>query len=387
LGHKFSKFANDLIGIQRRVEALESLLKLNSKEDDIRVLGVWGMGGIGKTTLASVLYDRISYQFDASCFIENFSDIYRNSGGRHGGATAVHKRILCQTMDEKNLDVYSPSEISGIVMNRLCDTKLLVVLDDVEQYEQLLELNLDPKSLLAGSRIIITTRDEHILKQYEADEIYEACFMDENDAHKLLCRKAFKNDHSNSTFQELVHEVLKHAQLLPLAIGVMGSFLYRRDAMQWRATLDGWQNNPNSGIMKVLQTSFEGLEQREREIFLHIACFFQGERDDYVRKILDACGLYPNIGISLVEKSLITLRNEGIHMHVMLQELGKQVVRGQHCDEPGLWSRLWLYRDFHRAMRTKTVTYLSKQILWFSHLYLYLFADNIFFISNRKESS
>jgi hypothetical protein len=144
---------------------------------------------------------------------------------------------------------------------------------------------------------------------------------------------------------------------------------------------------PNSGIMKVLQTSFEGLEQREREIFLHIACFFQGERDDYVRKILDACGLYPNIGISLVEKSLITLRNEGIHMHVMLQELGKQVVRGQHCDEPGLWSRLWLYRDFHRAMRTKTVTYLSKQILWFSHLYLYLFADNIFFISNRKESS
>jgi len=381
LGHKFSKFAKDLIGIQPRVEALESLLKLNSKEDDIRVLGIWGMGGIGKTTLASVLYDRISYQFDACCFIENFSEIYRNSGGRYGGATAVHKRILCQTMEEKNLDVYSPSEISGIVMNRLGNIKLLVVLDDVDQYEQLLELNIDPSSLLAGSRIIITTRDEHILIQYDADEIYEAQFMDENDAHKLLCRKAFKNDYSNITFEELVNEVLKHAELLPLAIGVMGSFLYKRDARQWRATLDGWRDNPNSGIMKVLQTSFDVLEQREKDIFLHIACFFKGERDDYIRKILDACGLNPNIGIPLLaEKSLIALRNEEIHMHVMLQELGKQVVRGQHPDEPGFWSRLWLYRDFHRAMMTKTVTYLSEQILWFFHL-------NITTFLTRKESS
>jgi len=61
LGHKFSGFADDLIGIQPRVEELESLLKLNSKDDEFRAIGIWGMAGIGKTTLASVLYDRVSY--------------------------------------------------------------------------------------------------------------------------------------------------------------------------------------------------------------------------------------------------------------------------------------------------------------------------------------
>jgi len=91
---------------------------------------------------------------------------------------------------------------------------------------------------------------------------------------------------------------------------------------------------------------------------MHVACFFDGEREDYVRRILDACELEPNIGISLItEKSFITIRNQEIHMHKMLQELGKQLVREKCPGEPRLWSRLWLYRDFYRAMITKPVTY------------------------------
>jgi hypothetical protein len=175
-----------------------------------------------------------------------------------------------------------------------------------------------------------------------------------------LCRKAFKSDYSKNTFAELILEVLKYAQGLPLAITVLGSFLCNRNIMQWRATFDGLQNNPDKRIMKVLRMSFEGLQPREKEIFLHVACFFEGEREDYVRRILHACGLQPNIGIPLIaEKSFITIRNQIICMHKMLQELGKQIVKGQHLDKPRFWSRLWLYKDFHRVMMTKMVTYLS----------------------------
>ncbi|KEH23211.1 NB-ARC domain disease resistance protein [Medicago truncatula] len=142
-------FAYDLIGIQPHVEALERLLNLKSVED-------------GKTTLATVLYDRIShhYQFGACCFFENVSKIYRD-----GGAIAVQRQILHQTLKEPNLDAYSPSEISGIIINR----------------------------------IIITTRDMHILELYGADKIYEAELMNDNDAHDLFLRKAFKSDNSRST--------------------------------------------------------------------------------------------------------------------------------------------------------------------------------------------
>jgi hypothetical protein len=200
----------------------------------------------------------------------------------------------------------------------------------------------------------------HILKLFGAHKMYTVNLMNDNDAKALLCRKAFKSDSSSSDYAKLIPKVLKYAQGLPLAIRLMGSFLYKRNITQWRATLKGLENNPDSGIMKVLLSSFEGLELREREIFLHVACFFEEEREDYVRRILDACRLQPHIGISLlVEKSFITIRNQEIHMHKMLQELGKKIVREQHPDEPRLWSRLWLYRDLHDAMITKPVINIS----------------------------
>jgi hypothetical protein len=93
-----------------------------------------------------------------------------------------------------------------------------------------------------------------------------------------------------------------------------------------------------------------------------------------VKRILDACGLNPHFGIqNLIEWSLITTKNQEIHMHEMLQELGKKIVRQQFLDEPGLWSRLWRYDDFYHVMMTETVTiYLSKiktfHIRWFKGL-------------------
>ncbi|XP_045798935.1 disease resistance protein RUN1-like isoform X2 [Trifolium pratense] len=361
LGHKFSGYADDLIGIQPQVRALEKLLKLSSHDDRCLVLGIWGMDGIGKTTLATVLYDTIShhYQFGACCFIENVSTIYREDG-----AIAVQKQILHQTLKEKNLDAYSRSEISGIIINRLKNIKVLIVLDDVDSFVQLQELHLNPRLLHPESRIIITTIDLNILELYGADKIHKVELMNYIDARKLLCRKAFQSDNSSSDYAELIPKVLEYAQGLPLAIRVMGSFLFNRDTKKWRATLDGLEKNPNSGTMKVLQSSFEGLENREREIFLHVACFFEGEREDYVRRILHACELQPDIGISLiVEKSFITIRNQEIHMHKILQELGKQIVRKEHPDEPRLWSRLWLYRDLNDAIRKLDLPNLKRMEL------------------------
>ncbi|CAI8592988.1 unnamed protein product [Vicia faba] len=360
LKHKFSGFTSDLVGMQYRIQELEKLLKLSSKHDDFRVLGICGMGGVGKTTHATVLYDRISYQFDARCFINNTSKLYMD-----GGIVAVQKQILRQTLAESNLDSYDTCEIAGIMLNRLhSGLKVLLFLDNVDQLEQLQELGINPKLLWSGSRIIITTRDEHILRVYGADRVHKVPMLNSNDACELFRRTAFKGEDQSSDCVELIPEILKYAQNLPLAIKVVGSFLCTRDATQWTDALDRLKNNPDSKIMDVLQMSVDGLQHEEKEIFLHIACFFKGEREDYVKRILDACGLHPHIGIQrILEKSLIIIKNQEIHMHDMLQKLGKKIVRHRFPEEPGSWSRLWNYHDFYQVLTTETGTNSVKAIV------------------------
>jgi hypothetical protein len=178
--------------------------------------------------------------------------------------------------------------------------------------------------------MIITTRDVHILSVFGADAVHKVRLLNSTDAYTLFCRKAFKDfeDLLSSGCGKFIPEVLKYAQRLPLAIRVVGSFLCTRDATQWSDALDRLRNNPDSKIMDVFQMSVDGLQHEEKEIFLHIACFFKGEREVYVKRILDACGLHSLIGIQKVlEKSLITIENQEIHMHDMLQEPGKKIVQ------------------------------------------------------------
>lgn len=62
---------NGFVGAGSRVEQIESLLCIVPQDDRVRSVVIWGMGGIGKTTLADVVYHRLSRQFDACCFLGN----------------------------------------------------------------------------------------------------------------------------------------------------------------------------------------------------------------------------------------------------------------------------------------------------------------------------
>ena len=89
----FSCVSKDLVGMDSPIQELESHLLLNSF-DDVRAIGICGMGGIGKTTLATSLYTKVSNQFDACCFIDDVSKVYRS----HDGPLGVQKQILHQTV-------------------------------------------------------------------------------------------------------------------------------------------------------------------------------------------------------------------------------------------------------------------------------------------------
>ena len=125
---------------------------------------------------------------------------------------------------------------------------------------------------------------------------------------------------------------------------------------EWRSALTRLRENPEKDIMDVLQLSFVGLRETEKEIFLHIACFFNFHSENYVKKFLNCCGLHADIGLRVLNnKSLISIKNTKIEMHSLLGELAGKIVRENSRKEPRRWSRLWSKKQLYDVTQENMV--------------------------------
>ena len=250
-----------------------------------------------------------------------------------------------------------------MLFRSLCHKKILPVLDDVNQFNQLEKLAGHSKWFGPGSRVIITTRDEHLLIRHNVYGIYRAQELNDYEALHLFSLKAFKKNHPPEDYLDLSTSFVDYAKGLPLAIDVLGSLLYNRSREEWECALDRVKEFPEEKIIKILQISFDGLHKTEQEIFLHIACYLNMKDKDYIVEILDCLGLFPKIGLKiLIEKSLLKDYINKYRMHDLLQIMGQDIVRRDYPQEPEKWSRLWLYKDIHSVLMKNTVRYRLENI-------------------------
>ncbi|XP_065622352.1 disease resistance protein RPV1 isoform X1 [Quercus suber] len=356
----YSSVHKDLVGIKPRVDnMMNSYLQLGL--NDVRYIGIWGMGGMGKTTLARVIYDRINCKFEGSCFIANIR-------GKSGDSLLVplQKQILSDILIESNIYIRNIQWGINVIKRRLCCKKVLIILDDVDHYEQLEALVGEQDWFGQGSRIIITTRNQHLLIQHKVSEaeIYEAKKLNNDEALQLFSMKAFKKDSPLEGYVELSQEMISYASGLPLALKVLGSFLFHRSIDGWKGAINRLKESPEREILDVLQISYDGLKEREKNIFLDIACFFNRNCEDYVVNILQTLYDQPIIDIDVLkEKSLITTSwGKKLQMHDLLQELGREIVRRESPENPSQRSRLWLGEDIFRVLKYSEGTTFLKGI-------------------------
>lgn len=169
--------------------------------------------------------------------------------------------------------------------------------------------------------------------------------------------KSFEENHPPKDYMKMSNQFLKLAAGLPLAIDVLGSFLYGRSIQEWELVLQNLKLVPTYEIHKMLQIIFDGLHIVEKEIFLHIACFFEGNDIDRVIEILDYLNLYPLIGLQvLMEKSLAKVSSSSqLCMPNLLQQMGREMVHQESPNKPGERSRLWAYEDIDDVLTKNMV--------------------------------
>lgn len=209
---------------------------------------------------------------------------------------------------------------------------------------------------------MITTRDKHLLVKFGVkDSMFRIDPLYSDDALQLFSRYAFKAESPDEDFKLEAQSVVKYAGGNPLALKVLGSFLFRKSIEDWESALRKLRKIANPDIHNLLRISFDGLDKEEQNIFLDIACFFKRKRRDYVIKILDGSYHSAEYGIgALVDKSLISItKYKKIHMHDLIQEMGWEIVREKSFDQGGIRSRLHNPEDASLLLKRKLVSVMQ----------------------------
>ncbi|XP_020211972.1 TMV resistance protein N isoform X1 [Cajanus cajan] len=345
--------ADYTVGLESRVLEVKLLLNVGS-DDCVHMVGIHGIGGIGKTTLAVEVYNSIADHFEGLCFLENV----RENSNKHG-LQHLQSILLSEMVGEKNINLASVRQGISMIQHRLRQKKVLLIVDDVDKHEQLQAIVGEPNWFGPGSRVIITTRDKQLLACHQVKTNYEVEKLNKSDALQLLSWKAFKTDKVDTSYVNVMNRVVTYASGLPLALEVIGSNLFGKTVGEWESAINQYEKIPNNQIFKILKKSFDALEEQEKSVFLDIACCFKGFRLKEVEDILCAhygdCMKY-HIRV-LVEKSLIKQNWYGaVTLHDLIEDMGKEIVRQKSPKEPGKRSRLWSPDDIIQVLEDDSGT-------------------------------
>ncbi|WMV29260.1 hypothetical protein MTR67_022645 [Solanum verrucosum] len=364
-------YLQDIVGINAHLEKLKSLLQI--EVNDVRIVGIWGIGGIGKTTIAKAIFDTLSHQFKAACFLANVKE-----NAEKNQLHSLQNTLLSELLGKK--DDYVCNEYNGkcMIQSRLCSMKVLIVLDDIDHDDHLDYLAGDVGWFGNGSRDIVTTRNRQLIEKDDA--IYEVPTLLDHEAMQLFNQHAFKKEVPDECFKKFSLEVVNHAKGLPLALKVWGSLLHKKGLTQWRRTIHQIKKNSNSKIVEKLKISYDGLEPEEQKIFLDIACFFRRHGRKTVMQIVESYDSGAEYIMDvLIEKSLVFISEyDRIEMHDLIEDMGKYIVKMQK--DSGKPSRLWNVEDFKDMMVGNMVSRLNNAIL-------FIFQKHIWPIPNICSSS
>eukprot|EP01018_Ginkgo_biloba_P040449 Gb_02871 [translate_table: standard] len=363
------------VGLEERKNELIKLLKVDDPSPDGSVLtiGIYGMGGLGKTTLAKALFNDIHSRFEAFSFVFGV----RESAQQFNGLTNLQKQIL-KDLTGEDIELKNVAHGKSKMRSRLGSKRALVILDDVDDHKQLDALGRSDW-FGGGSRIIVTIRNNHVLNVGQANENYAMEGLEFEQALELFSWHAFLKVRPDMDFSDLSQRIVNACKGLPLSLEIIGAHLFDKkdDRECWDEALRRLESLQDEDLYKTLKISYDGLNYEEQQIFLDIACFFLIHNHSVfdpttiyemksVSKLWKASGWNANTSVKILSLKLLIRvdKNNSFVMHDHLRDLGTRIVTEESLEEPGKRSRLWHPHEACRVIKHKEGTAKVRGLLY-----------------------
>ncbi|KAL6873671.1 hypothetical protein ACP4OV_013753 [Aristida adscensionis] len=270
---------SDIVGNVDEIAMLTQWLL--EEEPDRTIIAILGMGGLGKTTIASSVYknQQIRQTFDCHAWV-TVSQTYQ--------VEDLLKEIITQLIDQKmsltsGVVAMSSMKLVDIIRCNLLEKKYFIVLDDIWDKDAWLYLNNAFVRNNCGSKVLITTRRKDVSSLAVDNYIIELKTLEYAKSWELFCKKAFRASKGNicpKNLRSWAEKIVIKCQGLPLAIVTIGSILsyHGLEEQEWSFLYSqlSWQlaNNPElNWISNVLNMSLYDLPSYLRSCFLYCSLY------------------------------------------------------------------------------------------------------------------
>ncbi|XP_078162771.1 uncharacterized protein LOC144557968 [Carex rostrata] len=272
--HSFVESA-DVIGRDEERKRIVVMLLSAVATSDFSVIAIVGVGGLGKTTLAQLVYTDITSELDRYfnlkiwiCVSDNFV------------VSRLLKSIILQTTG-KNCEVDELDQLQRKVREVLHGKRFLLVLDDVwnEEPEKWEKLKILLRSNVSGSKVLVTTHSLKVSTVMGSSENLQLSPLPDNICWVLFQRRAFESGVTPSEpFVEVGKKIVQKCAGIPLAAQALGSLLFfKHEVVDWRKVLESemWElYKPETGeLMPVLKLSYDHLSPQAKQCFAFCSLF------------------------------------------------------------------------------------------------------------------
>ncbi|XP_050246947.1 probable disease resistance protein At4g27220 isoform X2 [Quercus robur] len=366
----FEVFESRKLAFQQIMEALH--------EDDNKGIGLYGMGGIGKTTLVKEVYKKVKE-------LNIFNDIVMIVVSR----TPDVRRIQGEIADCLNLKLDNESDMARacqICLRIKSVEKILIIVDDVWDSVELKDFGIPSPDDHKGCRILLTTRSKQVCHSMNCHQrMISLNFLLENESLALM--KSIVGD--NPDLNDVMLKVVEECEGLPIAISTVGKALKGKSLNEWNAAMYELRRsrlvdiegvNEEKNAYACLKWSFDQLKRKTKLCFLLCSLFpedynipieeltryVMGLEEDEDFHLLEDARCQVRAAVNSLKDSSLLLEGfdkEFVKMHDMVRDIGLWITsKGENEFELRACTRLERNTNFERATAISLIDFNTKQL-------------------------